>query len=429
MDVLGDSAKTKRLIASIEHVVDAHGRTRVNGKVASERTFRLQMDVMKQFARTLHEKGFLLEDCRNLGEKHLNAVFDCWALEKKLATKTLQNQKSRVKQFVLWLGKPELARYVSRIEERYRGERPEGFRVRTVADRSKSERGAGLDLDKLYRAALAHDTRYAAMLMMQRAFGLRKKEVLLAKLRRADLGDKLQLVGSVTKNGRAREIKLDVGEYGKAQRKILDYAKSLIKQNESLAWPGLSLLQAERRYYACNNAIGLTKSVAGMTGHGLRAGYAEDVMLLAGLLPSSLGGTTEMRGDAQLVWSVKLKASEALGHSREVITHAYYGSDWSFAKAGELLGYRVGTPINGGGLAGEAQLWVSEKPEPIEGVIGQYTLTPVKAELAVLTIQLLEGGQETDRVSIGQFIERYPSAKEELVSRLGMINLCLELKR
>lgn len=418
-----DGVKVKSLIASMEVVCEAHGRTRLNGAVASERTFRLQLEVMKNFARTLHAAGYLLEDCKNLSEKHLNAVFDAWVKKGNLE-KTLQNQKSRVKQFLKWQGKPELARYVSEIERRYPEEFPKGFRVRTVADHSKSERGVGVDVNELIRAALRNDCRHGAMLMMERAFGLRRKEALLARLWKADKGDHLELIGSVTKNGRARIIPLQPGEYGKKQREYLDYAKSLIKRTESLAWPDLTLKQAERRYYGCNEAIGLTKRELGITGHSLRAGFAEDLMLLAGLLPASMGGTKEM-SDKEVRRRQKLKTSEALGHSRLVITHAYYGQDKRFAKAGELLGYKFGPPITGHGIDGRVVLWVSEKPVALEGVLGQYELPGEKAELAVVTVQFVDGDLETGRMSVRQFLDAHAGSQADLEVRLNLLGLTL----
>ncbi len=282
MSLMGDGNKLRRLIGSMEAVCEAKGRMRVNGAVASERTFRMQIDVMKQFARTLHEKGFMLESCENLGEKHINAVFDAWVHERGLSNKTLQNQKSRVKQFMHWLGKPNLADYVRQVDGRYAEKLPQGFRVKTVADESKSWRGAQVDLDELFRKAKALDSRYAAMLMLERAFGLRKKEVLLIKLWKADKGDKLELVGEITKNGRYREVAIREGEYGQMQREILDYAKGKCRRWESMAWPDVTLAQAEQRYYGLNRQLGLTKKDMGMTGHGLRAGHAEDIMLLRG---------------------------------------------------------------------------------------------------------------------------------------------------
>ena len=95
MYALGGSNKTKRLIASFEAVCEANGRKRVNGATASERTFRMQVEIMKQFARTLHGAGYMVEDTGNLGEKHINAVFDAW-VEKGLSAKTLQNQRRRI---------------------------------------------------------------------------------------------------------------------------------------------------------------------------------------------------------------------------------------------------------------------------------------------------------------------------------------------
>ncbi|WP_234265205.1 phage integrase N-terminal domain-containing protein [Hydrogenophaga sp. NFH-34] len=418
-----DGAKTKALIASMEAVCESHGRVRLNGAMASERTYRIQMEVMKNFARTLHDAGFMLEDCRNLGAKHVDAVFDAWVAKGNEA-KTLQNQKSRVKQFLRWLVKPELVNYVAQIEKRYPEQWPEGFKVRTIADRSKSERGVDVDVNELIRRALRNDSRHGAMLMMERAFGLRRKEVMLSKLWKADKGDRLELIGSVTKNGRPRVIELEPGEYGRKQREYLDYAKSLIKRTESLAWPDLTLKQAERRYYGCNDQIGLTKSVLGITGHSLRAGFAEDLMLLAGLLPASLGGTKEM-SDKEVRRRQKLKTSEALGHSRLVITHAYYGQDQRLAKAGELLGYKFGPPIVGHGIDGRVVLWVSERPEPADDVLGQYRLPGEKAELAVVTAQFLRGDVETDRMSVSQFLQAHEGAAAELEMRLNLLGLTL----
>lgn len=418
-----DRNKTKHLIASMETVCEANGRTRINGAKASERTFRMQIEVMKQFARTLHQAGFMLEDCRNLGEKHINAVFDAW-VEKGLSNKTLQNQKSRIKQFCHWLGKRNLADYVSRIDDRYLDKKPKGFRVKTVAEESKSWRGAGVDLAELMRQAMALDSRYAAMLMMERAFGLRKKEALLIKPWKADKGNTLVLVGEITKNGRSREVEIRHGAYGEMQRRILDYAKHACRRWESLAWPDVTLKQAEQRYYGLNRQLGLTKEAMGLTGHGLRAGHAEDIMLLGGVLPATMGGKKDM-ADERRRTAVRYDASRTLGHNREVVTSAYVGPDTNKPKAGALLGHRFGDTITGSGITGEVLLWVTEKPEPVESQPGQFVLPGEKAQLAYVTAQIMEGGVEVDRVNVRTLVRRHRGTFAAVEDRLQMIGLSL----
>jgi len=423
MNPLGDGAKTKRLIASMEAICEARGRSRVNGAVASERTFRMQKEVMRQFARTLHDQGFMVEDCMNLGERHINAVFDAW-VEKGLSNKTLQNQKSRLKQFCHWMGKPNLAEYVSLIDDRYSEKLPQGFRVKTVAEESKSWRGGEVELEELIRKARAIDTRYAAMLMMERAFGLRKKEVLLIKPWKADKGDKLELISAITKNGRYREVGIRDGAYGEMQRRVLEYAKDKCRRFQSLGWPELSFKQAEQRYYGLNRQIGLTKQDAGMTGHGLRAGHAEDIMLLRGMLPATLGGTTRMAGE-QTRKAARYDASRTLGHNREIIVSAYVGTETSKPKVGASLGYRFGEPITGYGIEGEVQLWVTEKPEAVEGMPGQYKLGREKEQLAYVTAQIVREGVELDRLTIRQLVRRNRGVFGEVEDRMQTIGLTL----
>jgi hypothetical protein len=157
-----------------------------------------------------------------------------------------------------------------------------------------------------------------------------------------------------------------------------------------------------------------------MTGHGLRAGYAEDLMLLSGILPSVLGGVTEMstREHRNIV---KLKTSDAMGHNRMQITHAYYGKDKRFAKAGELLGDQIGEPLVLSKKV-KALLWISEKPTQVDGQ-GRYDLSSELVALAFITVQLVEGDQEIGRLSMDQFLEEHPVAFEAVASRLSTVGL------
>jgi len=420
-----DPLVTKRFITTLERICEEYGRTRVNGATASERTFRMQVEVMKQFARTLHGLGLMVEMPHNLGIKHIDAVFDEWVNERQLSVKTLQNQKSRIKQFFKWIDKPQLVEYVGRIEERYADQYPKGWRVQTVAVQSKSWRGSGVDIEALISKALAIDSRYGAMLMLERAFGLRKKEVLLIKPWKADKGTYLDVASEIAKNGRHRTVEIRPGEYGAMQRRLLNFAKSICQKHEFLGWPDLTLKQSETRYYSLAKRVGLTKEHAGMTGHGIRAGHAEDILLLQGVLPSTMGGTKAMTSELQRM-AAKYDASRTLGHNRIEVTGAYVGSDTSRPKKDVPLGWALGPPIEWGGDDITVQLWVSEEPRPIEGQEGWFELAPHQAQVAYITAQVLDKeGAEIDRLNVKQLIRKKLELFAGVESRLERIGLTL----
>ncbi|OIQ65600.1 hypothetical protein GALL_528420 [mine drainage metagenome] len=72
-------------------------------------------------------------------------------------------------------------------------------------------------------------------------------------------------------------------------------------------------------------AIGITKERVGTTGHGLRDEYAENIALLQGVIPPTLGGKSDQIPPDELRGKLR-HVSENLGHSRESVTGAYYGS-------------------------------------------------------------------------------------------------------
>lgn len=420
--ISSDKRITKQLIASVETVCERHGRQRVNGKVASERTFRMQKEVMRQFARALHGAGYMIDDADSLAAKHIDAVFDVWVKDKGLSTKTLQNQKSRIKQFCHWLGKPQLAEYVGQIESRYPDLHPQGFKVKTVAEKSKSWRGAGVDLNALIAAAVREDARFGAMLMLERSFGLRKKEVLLLNPWQANKGDYLFVRENIAKGGRPRKVPIVGGAYGDLQKQVIDFAKKHCKRGENMAWPGMTFEQAQRRYYHLCARIGLTKEDAGMTGHGLRAGFAEDMMLQQGVLPSVLGGAKEM-SDKGVRELIKLATSQAMGHNRKQITHAYYGQDKRIGKASPIHGYQLGEPIKISKQS-QAVLWLNEKPMlNLEGE--GYKLSDVQIQTAYVSVQIVSDDQEVGRLSLGQFLDEQPAAEDGVAMRLAIVGLGL----
>lgn len=398
-----------------------HGRVRVNGKTASERTFRQTHEVMAAFCRRLHRLGFFLEDINGLREKHIRAVVRSW-YEDRVAPKTMQNQYSRLKIFCGWIGKRDIinterkgvAYYLPEVQDRH-------FQVKTVAEKSKSWSGNGLDPKEVLQRAFAIDYRHGVMLTMGLTFGLRKKEMLLIKPWRADKTVYLEISDNVAKNGRYRTIPIEAGDLGTAQRRALDMAKSICRKNDHLGWPDLSLKQAENRYFYRMKQLGLTKAAAGVTGHGTRAEYAEVTLLLEGVVPPTLGGNAE-RVPMHLREAAVNKVAQALGHNDNHTSGAYYGS-FARPQAMHRLGGRMGaTLVLSAKPPITATLWCS--PAPRQDAQGVLTI-PRGSRARVLITAVVEGVEKPEEMSLGDLAKKWPSCLEDVKEQLQALDLDL----
>ncbi|MFC3461456.1 tyrosine-type recombinase/integrase [Massilia haematophila] len=308
------------IIVLLNMILAANAHTRVNGKVASERTVQAAGEALRAIFRLLVKLGYRLEDPKNINEKHIKALCGEWYRLNR-SPKTIQGYLSHLRTFCGWIGKKGLVKDVYH----YLPLVPKGeLRVKTVAEKSKSWAEVGIDVGAKAAEAAALDWRFGLMIMAQVAFGLRRMEVLQLQPWKNDKGDKF--AAYATKGGRPRDIEIDTP----VQRAVLDLIKSKIGRKEYLGWPTKadgsagSLKYSKRRYNYLMEKIGINKVMAEVTGHGLRAQFAENAALLKGLIPPTLGGTPGQmpRVDRDLI---KLQVSENLGHSRESITGAYYG--------------------------------------------------------------------------------------------------------
>lgn len=201
------------------------------------------------------------------------------------------------------------------------------LKVSKVAQESKSWSENGVNIIQKIEKADALDWKFGLMIRMMLAFGLRRKEVTHIKPWKADLGDKLVIYLGEAKGGRPRDIYFDNHE----QRVVLDYVKIKLKKNEHLGWETdtrgkpATLKYNIRRYNDYMARIGITKLGDGVTGHGLRAQYAENAALIAKMIPPTLGGTRSQM-DRRDLDVKRAQISELLGHSRISVTASYYGS-------------------------------------------------------------------------------------------------------
>ena len=311
----------KSLISQLNAILQLKAGTRVNGKVASERTKTAIGDSLRASFRHLVNLNFRLQNPENLGDKHVKALCEFW-YQSGLTPKTIQSNLSYLRIFARWIGKGEMVKNV----HHYLPDVPRAkLRVKTAAITSKSWAENGIDVREKIREADALDRRFGAMLRVAVAFGLRRHEVIECHPWKVDRGDRF--AAYKTKGGRPRDIYIDTTE----QRIVLDQVKSMVKKSEHLGWTTkhdgsvADIKFSLGKWHRMLAKIGITKAMTKVTGHGLRAQFAENAALIASVIPPTLGGGPGqmLKEDLDLR---REQASEQLGHSRKSITSAYYGS-------------------------------------------------------------------------------------------------------
>lgn len=303
-------------------ILEQNAKTRVNGNVTSERTRTAAKEALRAAFKVLWSQlGYKIQDPANLEERHIKALCVEWHRTKK-APKTIQGYLSQLRIFCGWIGKGGLVKDIYY----YLPEVPrEELRVIAVARKSKSWAEMGIDVAEKVELALQFDQRFGLMLLAQVAFGLRRMEVLQMQPWKCDKGNRFSVYK--TKGGRPRDVDIDT----EVQRAVLDLIKSKVGKTEHLGWKhrrdgGAATLEyCERRYNYFMEKLGITKALAEVTGHGLRAQFAENAALLRQLIPPTLGGTGGQMEREDLDLS-REQVSEQLGHSRKSVTTAYYGS-------------------------------------------------------------------------------------------------------
>lgn len=308
----------------VNEFMKSAGAFRVNGTKASERTQTLTKEVLCASIRRLHHLGYRIQDPKNLGERHIQVLVKDWWYCKEKKIKTIQNDLSRLRVVCEMLGKPGM---VDSVEKYLPDVDPKLLKVRSAAQTTKSWSGNGIDLVAKFREVDEREPRLGLMLRLELGFGLRREEVLKCNPHAQDYGHYLQIFPGMGKGGRWRNIPIA----STAQRELLDYVKARVPKNKPLGWDctraggAASLEQNIRRYENLMASFGFTKADAGVTGHGLRAQFAENYALLLGMMPPTMGGDAGQLDSADQS-PLKVKVAQALGHNRPSVTSAYIGS-------------------------------------------------------------------------------------------------------
>lgn len=297
--------------ASLAGVLKTHNRVKQDGSVASHATQDKRADVLYAGFKELREKGYKLDDVHSFRGKHMEVLAKSWE-DKRLSASTIQNNISIFRTFSGWIGKEGMVegadKYVS----------PGAASRSSINREDRSWQAHGVDLKAKIEEVAAKDARVGLQLALQAAFGLRARESMQLRPHVADNGSYLALsVG--TKGGRDRVVPIDTAE----KRALVDRAKAFAASRlASVSDPAKTLAQVKNHYYHVLRACGITRA-DGITGHGLRHGYANDrYREISGKASPVRGGQAPDRDTDR---AARLEVAEELGHSRESVTSHYLG--------------------------------------------------------------------------------------------------------
>lgn len=283
----------------------------------------------------------------NLGGRHIEFAIRYWTaapdideeLEKKgsklqplaspLKAATIQTNLSALRVYCQWIEKPGMVRSAEYYVDKYLVERSGN------ATRDRTWSGAGVDRDAIIAKVSRVDQVVGLQLEVMVAYGLRRKEAVMfcptmAHVPNYALPDgetstdylSFLKVKRGTKGGRLRYVAIR----NPMQQSVYERAlKAAPHPGTHIGYPGKSLKQALDRFSNVLRACGVTLAQLGVTPHGLRHEFANDLYYeLTEALPPVKGGDPHL--SREVMDAAYLEVARQLGHGRPQISGAYLGS-------------------------------------------------------------------------------------------------------
>lgn len=340
----------------VSSLVAANCTTKINDpeRATSNRTrVEANENVMCLFGWLRKELGFKgLSNPLSLDERHFVALAECIKEKKErgdIGAAMAAGYATSTRKLARWIGKPNLVGVFGETLGK------EVCRRQLIAQKDKSWQAAGVDIDKKIIEVMKYERWVGLALWTQNHFGLRKTEVLMFKPLRdiqpvqvqtvVPTGDGLRncvkvemttlhwnewiggvnvFVTSGTKGARPRVIHITNDHAIEAayllRREILAFG-----DREHLPPPWFTLKQNARTYERVMLKFGITQKALGITAHGLRAGFACDLLESYGVTPTVRGGNGQHTDPVQQTVAYK-QTTEAMGHGRISVIGAYAGS-------------------------------------------------------------------------------------------------------
>ncbi|SFV16788.1 integrase domain-containing protein [Pseudoduganella namucuonensis] len=326
--------------ARLAEIIGQHNEMHAfRNKIISHGTRTARSQALFRMFGQLRDLGYGVSP-NNLGDRHVAALVRFWCGERRegpqgrvqpCSAAYIQQQLSFLRVYAGWIGKPGLVRAAVRYVDD-----PALVTRHAAAKRDLTWAGNGVDAGALIARVEAIDKYVGVQLRLMIAFGMRRKEAVMFWPHVAEVPSYALPGGYAldarfvsflrirrgTKGGRLRytAVRSD------AQRDALERARRIAPQpTDHVGHPGLSLKQALDRFSNVVRTVGMTRDGLGVTAHGLRHEFANDLYFEIAQVRSPVQG-----GDPALDPKVRLEAyrevAEQLGHHRPRISTAYLGA-------------------------------------------------------------------------------------------------------
>ena len=297
----------------------AHSKTRTSKAALSVLTQRFRCQgIVSAIDDLYNEGGFEIGSLQSLKEKHIAFLVSYW-VGKNQTRGTIENKLTYMGTLASWLKKTNIVKS------------PESYElVKALPKRSgivledKSWEAKEIDANALIGRIAMENKHIGIQLMLQLTFGLRSQESML--LRPYDTvmriaGETYLMVEDGSKGGRARRVEIT----HESQLSVIEIAKSLINKKSKTTIPDeFSLKQWKSKYWNTLRKYGLTKKNLGITAHGLRAQYLNNLYKILTELDSPVRGGEKPTKD--ILESARQIITEHAGHSVASKANAYIGS-------------------------------------------------------------------------------------------------------
>jgi len=295
-----------------------HSGTRVSGRSLSQMSQRQRVQALLAMVVELRRVGAMaVTSPYAIGQKHIRWLVRYWVEDRKLNVGTVELRLTHLRAFTSWMGK---ANMVGRIEDYV--VRPEGYVRSYVAQEDKSWEGKGIDAPAKIAEIAATDPHVALQLKLEAGFGLRAKESWRLRPALDVLPSGMLHVHDGTKGGRPRPVPIDFGWQYELLGEAARLAESTNPGRGTLIPATYTQNQWRRRFYTVLEKHGITKNGEGVTAHGLRHQFLQQMYERhSGQAAAVKGGGKIL--DVESHREAMRKVVEAAGHSRATKANAY----------------------------------------------------------------------------------------------------------
>lgn len=315
---LPERFKAEFALLAMEHLHLPHSGTRVSGRSLSQMSQRQRVQALLAMVVELRAKGGMaITSPYNIRQKHVRWLVRYWVSSRGLNVGTVELRLTHLRALMGWMGKPNV---IGRIDDYV--ERPAGYERAYIAREDRSWEGNGIDAVAKIAAIAVTDPHVALQLRLEAAFGLRAKESWRLRPALDVLPSGMLHVHDGTKGGRPRGVPIEFGWQYELLGEAASLAATTNPERGTLIPATFTQNRWRRRFYTVLEKHGVTKSGDGVTAHGLRHQYLQEMYKRESGQDAAIKGGGPVL-DVQAHREAMRMVVEAAGHSRATKANAY----------------------------------------------------------------------------------------------------------